>query len=174
MNDHITKPIDPNRLMAALIRWMPEKTGKGPEPRVAPVKPAPAEDNLPGQLLPFDIPAALARIGKPMLVRKLMLGFRDLYANAGSDLREHIAKGRDEDAERLAHSLKSVAAMLEARDLTEAAASVELAFRTGQLEGLSSLIDTFEEALAPAIAAADSLGGRIAAPSEPSIHASCL
>jgi PAS domain S-box-containing protein len=165
MNDHITKPIDPNRLLSALIRWMPETIGKRREPRVAPVKPAPLKDDLPEQLPPFDIQAALARIGKPVLFRKLMRGFRDQYESAGSELREHIAKGRAEDAERLAHSVKSVAAMLEARDLTEAASSIEYAFRSGRLEGLNSLIDTFEKALAPAIAAAESLDRKMAAPS---------
>jgi PAS domain S-box-containing protein len=165
MNDHITKPIDSNRLREALMHWMPETAGGGPEPRVAQVKPVPFVDGLPEQLLPFDIPAALARIGKPMLVRKLMLGFRDQYENAGSELREHIAKGRAEDAERLAHSLKSVAAMLEARDLTEAAFAIEYAFRSGRSEGMNSLIDTFEKTLAPAIAAADSLDRKMAAPS---------
>ena len=173
MNDHITKPIDPNRLLAALIRWMPEKIGKKPEPQVELVKHAAPEYGLPEQLPPFDIPAALARIGKPMLVRKLMLGFRDLYKSAGFELREHIAKGRVEDAERLAHSIKGVAAMLEAKDLTEVAASIEHAFRTGQLEGLSSLVDNFEEALAPAIAAADSLDQRIVATPEPLTQLTC-
>jgi len=161
MNDHITKPIDPKRLMAALIRWMPEKVGNDAKPRAVTVKRTPSVDSLPGQLLPFDIPAALARIGKPLLVRKLMLGFRDLYENAGSDLREHIAKGRAEDAERLAHSLKSVAAMLEAKELTQASFSIEQAFRSGHVEGMSLLIDTFEEALVPAIAAANSLDRRV-------------
>jgi HPt (histidine-containing phosphotransfer) domain-containing protein len=103
-----------------------------------------------------------------------MLGFRDLYQSAGADLREHIAEGRSEDAERLAHSLKSVAAMLEAKDLTEAASAIELAFRSGRLEGLSSMIDALEEALAPAIAAADSLDRSVAAPSEPSVQLLCL
>jgi len=173
MNDHITKPIDPNRLMAALIRWMPEKLEKGREPRVAPVESAALEVGLPGQLPPFDLPAALARVGKPMLLRKLMLGFCDLYKSAGSDLREHIAKGRNQDAERLAHSLKSVAAMLEAGDLTKASFSVEIALRSGETENLASLIETLEGALDPAIAAADSLNRKIEASSEPTIQLSC-
>jgi len=174
MNDHITKPIDPNRLMAALIRWMPAKIERGGGPRVAPVKSALSEDGLPEELPPFNIHAALVRIGKPKLLRKLMLGFRDLYTNAGPELREHIAKGRTEDAERLAHSLKSVAAMLEAKDLTAAAYAVESAFRSGRLEGLSSLVNTFEEAVVPAIAAANSLDGMAEAPSEPLTQESFL
>jgi two-component system, sensor histidine kinase and response regulator len=167
MNDHITKPINPDRLMERLIRWMPAKPEELPEPKVAPAEPTPAEDGLPEQLLPFDIHSALARTnGKPMLLRKLMLGFRDQYKLAACDLREHIAEGRAGDAERLAHSLKSVAAMLEASDLTKASTAVEQAFRTGQTEGLGSLIDTLEEALALAIAAADSLDANRDASSE--------
>jgi PAS domain S-box-containing protein len=169
MNDHITKPIDPNRLLAALIRWMPEKsrerTEERPEPVAAHVDPAPAEDSVPEQLPPFDIQAALLRAnGKPALLRKLMLGFRNQYTSAISDLSELVAAGRDADAERLAHSLKSVAAMLEARDLMGAASSVEHAFRSGETANLDSLIATLESALAPAIAAADSLDRKMAEP----------
>jgi PAS domain S-box-containing protein len=168
MNDHITKPIDPNRLLAALIRWMPEKSGERPEPVATNVKPTPAENSLPDQLPPFDIQAALLRTnGKPTLLRKLMLGFRDQYTSAISDLREHVAQGRDADAERLAHSLKSVAAMLEARDLAEAASSVEHAFRSGETANLDSLIETLERALDPAVVAADSLNAKMAARTEP-------
>ncbi|HUD12988.1 MAG TPA: PAS domain S-box protein [Terracidiphilus sp.] len=168
MNDHITKPIDPNRLLAALIRWMPEKSGERPLPVAVLVEQAPGENGLPEQLPPFDIQAGLLRTnGKPKLLRKLMLGFRDQYTSAISDLSGHVAQGRAADAERLAHSLKSVAAMLEARDLAEAASSVEHAFRSGETANLDSLIETLDRALEPAIAAADSLDRKMAARSEP-------
>ena len=167
MNDHITKPVDPNRLLEALIRWMPEKVGKAPELQVAPVKPATAEESMPQQLAPFDIQAALVRTNsKPALLRKLMLGFRDQYASAISDLKEHVAAGRNADAERLVHSLRSLAAMLEARDLTKAAFAIEHAFRSGEIANLDSLIETLGTALAPAIAAADSLDRKTAIPLE--------
>jgi CheY-like chemotaxis protein/HPt (histidine-containing phosphotransfer) domain-containing protein len=164
MNDHITKPIDPNRLQAALIRWMPEKPRARPEPVTAHVKPVPAEEGVPQQLPPFDVQAALQRTnGKPKLLRKLMLGFRDQYADAIFNLKEHVAANRGADAERLAHSLKSVAAMLEARDLAEAAFSVEHALRSGETANLTALIETLEIELAPAIAAINSLDGKMAA-----------
>jgi PAS domain S-box-containing protein len=167
MNDHIPKPINPNRLMAALIQWMPEKLGERSERRFAQVKPMPPEDGVPEELPPFDIQAALVRTnGKPRLLRKLMLGFRDQYACASSDLREHVAAGRDSDAERLAHSLKSVAAMLEASNLAAASSAVESALRSGQTANLDSLIRTLENALTPAIAAVDSLDLKIPTSSE--------
>ncbi len=164
MNDHITKPIDPNRLQAALIRWMPEKSRERPEPERTHLKPAPPEEGVPKHLPPFDVQAALLRTnGKPKLLRKLMLGFRDQYADATLDLREHVAAGEVADAERLAHSLKSVAAMLEARDLAVAASSVEHAFRSGETASINALIETLERELDPAIAAVNSLDGKMAA-----------
>jgi HPt (histidine-containing phosphotransfer) domain-containing protein len=54
--------------------------------------------------------------------------------------------------------------MLEARDLMGAASSVEHAFRSGETANLDSLIATLESALAPAIAAADSLDRKMAEP----------
>jgi CheY-like chemotaxis protein len=164
MNDHVTKPIDPDRLMAALIRWMPAKPAELPEPKLERVEPMALEDTMPAHLPPFDLKAALLRTNaKPRLLRKLMLGFRDQYRNGISDLRAHAAAGRNADAERLAHSLKSVAAMLEARDLTEAASVVEQAFRSGRTADLGTLIDALEKALAPALAAVNSLDGKMAA-----------
>ncbi len=102
-----------------------------------------------------------------MLLRKLMLGFRDQYADAISNLVEQVAANRNADAERLAHSLKSVAAMLEAKDLAEAASSLEHAFRSGKTADtdsaiLASLIATLERELDPAIAAVNSLDGKMA------------
>jgi CheY-like chemotaxis protein len=175
MNDHITKPIDPNRLMAALIRWMPETVGAGPELVATPVGLATAADGIPEYLLPFDIQAALVRTnGKPKLLRKLMLRFRDQYTSAGSDLREQVANGRAEEAERLAHSLKSVAAMLEAGELAAASFAVEQAFREGRMAELGSLINALETALAPAIVAVNSLDGKLAALSASLVEVPCV
>jgi len=46
---------------------------------------------------------------------------------------------------------------LEARELSEAALAVELAFRTGRTEELAPLIALLEQLLVPAIAAAGTL-----------------
>ena len=84
---------------------------------------------------------------------------------AASELRRQIAEGKTEEASRLAHSLKGVAATLEAKDLASAAANIEHALREGVMDGLDALIKTMEAALEPAIAAADSLDRRFAPPS---------
>jgi PAS domain S-box-containing protein len=156
MNDHITKPINPSRLRETLIQWMPAAPVNAPEQ--TPVTASTIQESLPDQLLPFDIPAALVRTsGKTKLLRKLLLGFSDKYASAATDLRVHLAEGRENEAERLAHSLKGIAATLEAKDLAEAASALEDALRTGEKSDLAHLVDTVENFLKPAIAAIASL-----------------
>ncbi|HLA34591.1 MAG TPA: Hpt domain-containing protein, partial [Rhodocyclaceae bacterium] len=114
----------------------------------------------PDSLPPFDIPAALIRTsGKRTLLRDLILMFHENYANVVADLRRLTADGVDgsEEATRLAHSLKGVAATLEAKSLAAAALIVERACAAGQRDGLSGLIDVLEQEIAPALAAAASL-----------------
>ncbi|CAA7614100.1 putative Histidine kinase [Candidatus Terasakiella magnetica] len=165
MNDHVTKPINPGHLTDTLIRWMPVAPVTAPEAPPAAVKPVTNQDALPDQLPPFDIPAALVRTnGKPKLLRKMMLGFRDKYAKAAPDLRGHLEEGRDEEAQRLAHSLKGIAATLEVKDLAEAAAALEHALRAGQKDGLAPLVAAVELFLGPAIAAVDFLDDTVIVP----------
>jgi len=158
MNEHITKPIDPIRLMTTLVRWMPERPEGRLEPKAVLVDLTPHEDCIPDQLPPFDIATALMRTNsKPRLLLKILLGFRDEFSTAPSDLKELIAHGSLDDAERLAHSLKGLAATLEAKELAESASFVELAFRRGQTAEVSLLIEAMEQKLIPAIAAINSM-----------------
>jgi two-component system sensor histidine kinase/response regulator len=158
MNDHLTKPISPDSLRDVLLRWMPAQAADSPAKVAQPIQPSLAEDEMPEHLLPFDVPAALARAnGKPKLLRKMLRRFQGTYAHAATELREEIRAGRMEDANRFAHTLKGVAATLEARELSGAAKAIELALHEGQMEGLEGLLDRLEKELQPAIAAAASL-----------------
>jgi two-component system sensor histidine kinase/response regulator len=166
MNDHVTKPINPQVLMETLVRWMPAKPIPQPmvEKEYAPA--ASSGDEIPEHLPPFDIPAALVRAnGKPQLLRRMLLSFRDQYKNAAAELQQQIAEGKTEEASRLAHTLKGVAATLEAKELAATAANIEHALREGLMDGIEGLIKTMEGALKPAIAAAGTLDRRVARPS---------
>jgi PAS domain S-box-containing protein len=166
MNDHLTKPINPQTLMETLVRWMPAQPMPRPMVERDPSPAASSGGEIPEHLPPFDIPAALARTnGKPQLLRRLFLSFRDQYQDAASELRAQIAAGNTEEASRLAHTLKGVAATLEAKELASTAANIEHALREGLMDGVDGLIKTMEGALKPAIAAAGTLDRRAAAPS---------
>ena len=158
LNDHITKPISFDQLTMSLLQWMPAKPIKPSEHQVSLPLPLPAQDGIPDRLPPFDIAAALVRNnGKPKLIRKLLLTLHDRYANAIFELKRDLDENKAEEAQLLVHSLKSLAAALEANELAEAALAVEKTLRAGQTDGLSTLIDIMAKALAPAIAAASSI-----------------
>jgi two-component system, sensor histidine kinase and response regulator len=164
MNDHLTKPISPNQLTEKLLHWMPAKVvQQRPDPETTEIlTETRSPDDMPEQLPPFDLPAALARAnGKPRLLRKMLLSFREQYRCAVSEVRQQIAEGKTEEANRLVHSLKGVAATLEAKELASAAATIEHAIRAGAMEDMDSLLETLETALKPAIAAAGCLDRRV-------------
>jgi signal transduction histidine kinase/HPt (histidine-containing phosphotransfer) domain-containing protein/BarA-like signal transduction histidine kinase len=157
LSDHLTKPIGFERLTGSLLKWIPLNTARSSDQQARPPM-LESQHGIPDQLPPFDIPAALARInGKPKLLRKLLLTFRDRYANAISELKRDLSENRPEEAQRLVHSLKSVAATLEAGELAGAASAVENTLRAGQTADLDRLIDIIQEKLDPAIAAASSI-----------------
>jgi len=158
LNDHITKPISFADLTGSLLQWMPAKPVASSGQKTAPPQLVAAADGIPDQLPPFDMQAALARCnGKGKLLRKLLVTLHDRYADAISALQRDLDEDKVEEAERMVHSLKSLAATLEAKDLAQAALAVENALRTGSTQSLPALIDTLARALAPAIAAASTI-----------------
>jgi CheY-like chemotaxis protein len=166
LNDHITKPISFDGLTKSLLAWMPAGPARPFERETPSPLPLPAQEGIPDQLPPFDIRAALLRNhGKPKLIRKLLVAFHDRYANAIFELKRYLNEGKTEEAQQLVHSLKSLAAALEATELTQAALAVEMALRSRQPKDLSTHIDMMAQALAPAIAAASSVVAQHAEPS---------
>lgn len=161
MDDHLTKPIDPDLMFHALVRWI--KPREGPRAGAAasvPVAPplAGEDDALPRALPPFDVAAALKRVnGNGPLLRRLILRFAAEYATAASDLGHLSAAGHVAEAERLAHSLGGVARQLGAADVAAAAREIEDALRGGSTAAPAGSIERLAHALAVAAAAAATL-----------------
>ena len=104
MNDHVTKPIDPNALFAALRRWVKPKampaqaraatTQGDPESELSPIEGVNLEDGL-------------KRVaGNKRLYRNLLEQFCQKTGRGGKQIAEAIEGGDHERAERLAHTLK--------------------------------------------------------------------
>jgi HPt (histidine-containing phosphotransfer) domain-containing protein len=140
MNDHVTKPIDPDQLFATLQKWIKPVAERaavpkslpasgGPPVLNAPPEPdqaMPEEDELPESLPGFDLAAGLSRLrGNKGLYRKLLLDFRANYGGAAGEIREVLAAGDFKQAHSLVHNLKGLAGNLEATDLQAAAVEME-------------------------------------------------
>ena len=143
MNDHLSKPINPEALVSTLLRWVaPKATAKG---KAMPTTESPLTlPDLPG----FDLQAAQQQLGgKTSLLYKLLLRMRQDYAQAALQIQATLAAGQPQEAMRLAHSLKGVAATLHISQLQKAAASVELALANGDSEGASILMPALLRAM---------------------------
>jgi two-component system, sensor histidine kinase and response regulator len=157
MNDHAAKPVEPALLIKMLSRWLIAKNGK----RLSAVSTAVPDalwEDLPTGLPPFDLPAALTRLnGKRKLLRKLIVDFGRKFDSAVLTLREQIAEGRWDEGRRLAHTIKGVAGALEINRVAAAARELEDGIAKGAHASLSTLLNRLDEAMSPAIAAAQSL-----------------
>jgi PAS domain S-box-containing protein len=133
MNDHITKPIDPDQLFATLQKWIQAAepgaatrqvevttSRPGSEPGVAEKKGLP--DALPG----FDLAAGLKRLmGNQTLYRKLLVDFGSKYKSAAGEIRNALSDGDLDLVHSLVHNLKGMAGNLAANELQSAAKALE-------------------------------------------------
>lgn len=145
MNEHLTKPILPRILYAALSRWLPPGDTEAPAMPVDEAPPATLPPELPG--IDQDKGCAL-HLNRPELYLRSLHAFRDDFAGVTIRLRQHLAAGELPEARRLAHSLKSVAGSLGADQLGAAARRLEEALAAEQAwaaneDALDRLEDAF-------------------------------
>ncbi len=140
MNDHITKPIDPEVLYAALQQWI----GGAPQtPATALPKAASAAEFF-LRLDGIDTREGLRNhMGKEAFYLRILRIFRRDFSDAGSRMRDLLERGEQGEARRLAHSLKSGAATIGAMELSAHARELELALAEGR--AASALVENFAE-----------------------------
>jgi len=159
MNSHVSKPIDLKELFQTLSRWI--KPGDRPLPKGFGEKsdPQSALGDVPG----IAVVKALARLDKnEALYLDLLAKFRQKYAHADRDLRDLIDAGQDQDARRLAHSIKGVAGNIGMTHLQAAAADLETAFRDKAQSEYDTLIKGFSRALPLVLSSVDQLTASVA------------
>ncbi|WP_300442576.1 response regulator [Zoogloea sp.] len=128
MNDYIAKPIDPDRLTAKLQQWVK------PRPPGAPaVRATPSAAGLLDGVAGLDVPLGLHQaLGREALYLSLLSKFIATYSDAPLRLAGAIAESDWVSAERMAHTLKGVAAQIGAGELRTLASQLEAEIRAGQ------------------------------------------
>jgi PAS domain S-box-containing protein len=127
MNDHIAKPIKPQLLFEALLKWIEPGDRELPESPDLEGLDSQESDDLP-ELPGIDTEAGLARMGgKVSAYRKLLLKFVDNQSNAMAEIEAAIRNGDQELAVRLAHTLKGVGGAIGCNTLQQSAAKLEKA-----------------------------------------------
>ena len=149
MNDHVTKPLDPERVFATLSEFIgqPKKSKSTPgetadDQSLGTQGTSKASDqhaNRAPDALPEDIPGLDIDIGLRTLMgnrisyRTLLIGFVDQFGNASTELADLVAAGDREALARFIHSLKGVAGNLGVTKLYESAQIVEPLLKANDL-----------------------------------------
>jgi len=134
MNDHVSKPVDPDLLYATLIRWIRKSQVDAAE-RLLPAMAVPPEHeaglDFTG-LSGIDVGDGLKRVaGDQPLYRKILYKFRDSQASALQAIRDALASDDRKRAAHLAHALKGVSGNIGANTLYETASRLESALISG-------------------------------------------
>jgi len=148
MNDYVTKPIDRAELMAAVERWLGDKTGAKEERRARG-----SERGAELAVLDRSTLDQLAADTDPAVAAELVKTFVDETISR----LDHIAHAADEGdfttLEREAHSLKSSSGTFGALALQAHAKALEFACREGARERALLLVPQLKELVAAASAA---------------------
>jgi two-component system sensor histidine kinase/response regulator len=128
MNDHLSKPIDPTLLWQTLLRWTRRDAATMLAAAPAPAASAPAEAPLPSGIAGLDVDEALNRLGgRTGLYLSVLKMFIANHHNTAGQIQAALQQGRRPEGMRLAHTLRGAAASIGARELSEAAAGLEVA-----------------------------------------------
>jgi CheY-like chemotaxis protein len=149
MNAHLVKPVEPRLLFATLDTWLSggarapvTATANTTDTAPAPAPPAAMPPEIPQQdilsrLQGFDAQAGLSNVaGNRELYLRLLGRFASNYRNSGVKLRNALRRAEHdpsahEEAVRLAHTAKGVAANLGASALAAIAGELENALKKG-------------------------------------------
>ncbi len=149
MNDHVTKPIDPDQLFATLTKWIRPADDRGqprqPEGEILkeavedtiakPSKSSPQtvdEDFFPQTLPGFELASGLQRLqGNRKLYKKLLLDFAENYADLADEIQKALNAADMDRAHSLIHNLKGVSGNLAATNLHAAAIDLEKLVKKG-------------------------------------------
>ncbi len=140
MNAHVTKPIEANDLLTAMVQVIePRKDFKPIMKKV--VEPTVAEDfRIDG----IDVQKGLVNVrGNADLFRKLLAQFHGDYRESVQDLRDALANQDHELYARKIHTLKGISGSLAAEALYEEAEKLNIACEKRDMDAINKLSEHF-------------------------------
>jgi len=134
MNDHITKPMDPERLISSLTKWIhipPSSSTKTVLNSTA--KSESTYSNELQLLTSLDARQGIRRIGgKEDAYRKQLSRFREHYSEADIRLQQLISEDKTQKAEDYCHALKGVSGNIGAVQLFDSVSRIDAQLKQGQ------------------------------------------
>jgi signal transduction histidine kinase/CheY-like chemotaxis protein len=131
MNDHVSKPIDPDAMFTTVMKWIKPRRARTSEPRAQRVEAASSQNppDVP-EIDGVDIKDGLKRVGgNSRLYRDLLMKFAAKHSDAGLQVSDALRIGDRNTAERIAHTVKGVAGNIGIKPVQFAAENLEKAIR---------------------------------------------
>jgi signal transduction histidine kinase/DNA-binding response OmpR family regulator/HPt (histidine-containing phosphotransfer) domain-containing protein len=151
MNDHVSKPIDPDALFSTLLRWAKPRPAETVALQAKPVEGA-EEVPLP-EIAGINVADGVKRVaGNKRLYRDLLMQFAAKQGNAAAEIQSALSSRDLKLAERIAHTVKGVAGNLGIAEVQFAAQKLEKGIREDQ-DSVHSLLDEFAAALGKQVSA---------------------
>jgi CheY-like chemotaxis protein len=161
MNDHVTKPIDPDAMFTTVMKWTKPRRAQLSEPSAQKVEALSSQNpsDLP-EIEGIDIKDGLSRVGgNVQLYRGLLVKFAAKHNDAGLQVTAALDRRDHEVAQRIAHTIKGVAGNIGIKRVHAAAERLEKAIRENNstipnllqdfTSALRTQIDAIEQALPP-------------------------
>jgi|GEM_PF-980417 len=142
MDDYMSKPIDPEKLLETLINWL----GEGEIDNVYQSKIIDDSIFFPKQLAGIDLDWGLQRVGgNKQLFSKLLYDFHKHYSSSCENLKEYLKGDDASEALRLVHTVHGVAGNIGANKLKQSAKNIEIYLKQSDRseQNISELIDEF-------------------------------
>jgi len=128
MNDHVSKPIEPDALFAALMRWRKPRQGQAASAECRTAKTP--DDAILLEIDGVDMAGGLSRVaGNKRLYRDLLVQFAARQGEVNSQIMAAIDSGDHKLAERILHTVKGVAGNMGLGGISGAAEKLERAVR---------------------------------------------
>jgi len=148
MQEHLTKPIEPARLYAALAHWGQRTVGAADSPPAG-ARPGPGAATTPPPS-GLDLDGGLRRTaGNLGLYHRLLSSLANTQADAAERVATALRERDDPAARQIAHTVKGVAANLGATALAGAASRLENTLQAGQPSDAD--LDLFRRTLAETV-----------------------
>jgi two-component system sensor histidine kinase/response regulator len=127
MNDHVAKPIDPDELFNALLKWIKPKAKAGAMPPQAKHEKQSADAPIDlDRIAGLDTKLGLKRVvGKMPLYINMLKKYVETGPAALEDLKKAIAANDHDTAERIAHTFKGINGNIGASALQDMSGSIE-------------------------------------------------
>jgi two-component system, sensor histidine kinase and response regulator len=142
MNDHIAKPVYPERMFATMAKWItPSNKGQKSIKKPADIDTTVLDENGFPELPGVDIQAGLFTTQNNVsLYKRLLFKFLDNHNNFKQEFMDAHQSGDPEAPAHVAHTLKGLSANLGMIELQQAALSLETACK----ENLDNIEELFE------------------------------